>query len=44
MVRREMRDWLGVGDRRSWNDAVLGVCSTWCMLYSALTHDRCMER
>ena len=30
--RREMRNWLGVGDCRSWDDAVLGVCCTWCML------------
>jgi len=34
MVGREMRDWLGAGDSRSWDDAVRGVCSTWCMLYS----------
>ena len=32
-VCREMRDWLGAGDSRSWEDAVLGVCCTWCMLY-----------
>jgi hypothetical protein len=24
--------------------AVLGVCSTWCMLYSVLTHDGGMHR
>jgi hypothetical protein len=34
-----MRDWLGVGDSRSWDDeysvyAVLSVCCTWYMLYS----------
>jgi len=34
MVCSEMRDWLGAGDSRSWDDAVLGVYSTWCMLYS----------
>jgi len=34
MVRREMRDWQGAGDRRSWDDAVLGVCSARCMQYS----------
>ena len=28
-VSREMRDWLGVGDNRSWN-----VCSTRCLQYS----------
>jgi len=28
------RDWLGAGDSRSWDDAVPGVCSTRCMLYS----------
>ena len=33
MVCREMRDWLGVGDSPSWDDAVRGVCSTQCMLY-----------
>jgi len=33
MVCREMRDWLGVGDSRSWDEAVHGVCSTQCMLY-----------
>jgi len=25
-----MRNWLGVGDCRSWDDAVLGVCCTLC--------------
>jgi hypothetical protein len=34
MVCQEMRDWLGAGDSRSWDDAVCGVCSTQCMLYS----------
>jgi len=34
MVCREMRDWLGAGDSQSWDDAVRGVCSTRCMLYS----------
>jgi len=28
------KDWLGAGDSRSWDDAVRGVCSTQCMLYS----------
>jgi len=37
MVCREMRDWLGAGDGRSWDVAVRAVCSTQCMLYS-----RCM--
>jgi hypothetical protein len=32
MVCREMRDWLG--DSRSWDDTVRGVCGTQCMLYS----------
>jgi len=34
MVCREMRDWLGAGDSRYWDDAARGVCSTQCMLYS----------
>jgi len=34
MVCREMRDWLGAGDSRSWDDAVRGVCSTRCMQYA----------
>jgi len=34
MVCREIRDWLGAGDSRSWDDAVSGVCRTRCMLYS----------
>jgi len=34
MVCREMRDWLGVGDCQTWNDAVHGVCCTRCTLYS----------
>jgi len=34
MVCREMRDWLGAGDSQCWDDAVCGVCSTQCMLYS----------
>jgi len=25
-----MRNWLGVGDCRSWDDAVIGVCCTLC--------------
>jgi len=33
-IRQEMRDWLGAGASRSWDDAVLGLCSTLCMLYS----------
>jgi len=24
--------------------SILGWCCTWCMLYSVLTHDHCMER
>jgi len=44
MVCREMGDWLGVGDRRCWYDAICGVCSTRCMLYSVLTLDHSMER
>jgi len=43
-VRQEMRDWLGAGDSGSWDDAVLGVCSTRCLLYSVLSHDHCIER
>jgi len=31
MVCREMRDWLGAEGSRSWDDAVLSVCSTQCM-------------
>jgi len=34
MVCRVMRDWLGAGDSRCLDDAVHGVCSTQCMLYS----------
>jgi len=34
MVCREMRDWVGAGDSGSWDNAVCGVCSTQCMLYS----------
>jgi len=34
MVCREMRDWLGAGDRQCWDDTVPGVCSTQCILYS----------
>ena len=34
MVCRVMRDWLGAGDSRSWDDAVCGSWSTQCMLYS----------
>jgi len=37
MVCREMRDWLGAGDSRSWDYAVRGVCRTQCMLYSVYT-------
>jgi len=33
MPSREMRDWLGVRDSRSWDDAVRGVCSPKCMQY-----------
>jgi hypothetical protein len=47
MVCREMRDCLGAGDSRSWNDAVYGVYCTQCMydsVYTALgvRHTRCM--
>jgi len=42
MVCREMRDWLGGGDSRSWDEAVRGVCSTWCMLYFGVCCTRCM--
>jgi hypothetical protein len=34
MVRRSMRDWLGEREIQSWDDAVLGACSTWCVLNS----------
>jgi len=34
MVCRGMRDWLGAGDSGFWDDAVRGVCSTQCMLYT----------
>jgi len=34
MVCRVMRNWLGAGDSRSWDDAVPSVCSSQCMLYS----------
>jgi len=34
MVCREIRDWLGAGDSRSYDGAVRSVCSTQCMLYS----------
>jgi len=45
MVYREMRDWLGVGDSRCWDDALAcGVSCTECMLYSVLTFDHGMER
>jgi hypothetical protein len=39
-VCREMGDWLGAGDSRSWNDAVLGVCLTWCKLMIIGWRDR----
>ena len=32
MICREMRDWLGAGDSRSWDDPVHGVWKTQCML------------
>jgi hypothetical protein len=44
MVCREMRDRLGVGDSRSWDDAVNGVCIAQCMLHSVLMVDHSMER
>ena len=34
MVCRELRDWLGVGDGRSRDDAVRSVCCAWCILCS----------
>jgi hypothetical protein len=47
-VQQEMRDWLGAGDSRSWDDRVLGVCSTRCMQYSVyavlgVCSTRCMQ-
>jgi len=33
MVRRELRDCLGVGDRQLWDDAILSVSCTRCMQY-----------
>jgi len=41
-VNSQSSEWRG--DRQSWDDAVLTVCSAWCMLYSVLTHDQGMER
>jgi hypothetical protein len=34
MICSEMRDWLGAGGSRSWNDVVRGVSSSLCMMYS----------
>jgi len=34
MVCRELRDWLGPGDSRFWNDAVHSQCCSQCILYS----------
>jgi hypothetical protein len=34
MFCSELRDWLGVGDTRSWDYAVCSVCSTLSMLYT----------
>jgi len=34
MVCCELRDWLRVGDSRSWDDAVRGVWSPQCIQYS----------
>jgi len=42
MLCRAMRDWLGAGDSRSWDDAVRGVCSGQCMLYFGECCTRCM--
>jgi len=42
MVCQGMRDWLGAGDSRSWDNAVHGVRSRQCMLYSLLTLDHGM--
>jgi len=45
MVCREMRDCLGAGDSRSWDDTVCGVCSTRCTLYSVYAvHGVCCTR
>jgi len=44
MVCREMRDCPGAGDSRSWDDAVRGVYSTQCTLYSVSSLDHGMER
>jgi len=44
MVCLEMRDRLGAGDSRSWDDAVRGVFFTRCMLYSVSSLDHGMER
>jgi len=35
-----MRNWLGPGDCRSWDDAVLGVCCTLCLLMIMAWRDR----
>jgi len=43
-VHQAIRDWQGAGDSQSWDDAVLGVCSTWCMQYLVLTNDHGIER
>jgi len=34
VVCQQMRDCLGAGDSRSWDDAVRGECSTQCMPYT----------
>jgi len=43
MVCRETRDWPGVGDSQSWDNALRGICNAQCMLYSVLTLDHGME-
>jgi len=30
---RNTRDWLGVGENRSWDNVVRGLCSMQCMQY-----------
>ena len=42
MISREMTGWLGAEDSRYWDDAVRGVCSSQCMLYSGVCCTRCM--
>jgi hypothetical protein len=44
MVCREMRDRLGAGDSRCWDNAVHGVCCTQRILYLGLSLNCGMER